>query len=740
MAKSKKNRLDPYAQREAEKYAQPIASREFILETIEGHQGPATFAKLKKLLNLSTPHDLESLQRRLRAMQRDGQLVCNRQGAYLPVGHADLVRGRIIGHADGFGFLTPDEPNQDDIFLSPRQMRSVLHGDRAVAQVTRARRDGRKEGRLVEVLERHNQYIVGRYHEEQGFGYVIADNKHIHQDIFIGDRHRLNATDGQIVNARITAQPTKNQQPIGEIVEVLGEHMAPGMEIDIAIRVHALPDEFTDEAIQEAQSFSQASIAEQLAHRKDLRALPFVTIDGEDAKDFDDAVYCQPRSQGWKLFVAIADVSFYVRPGSELDKQAQWRGTSVYFPGRVIAMLPEHLSNGLCSLNPHSARLSMVCEMNISPQGKLHSYKFYKAVIQSHARLSYSQVAAASVDKKPSARKNLGDLCRPLDELYRLFKALLDYRCQRGAIDFHTTQTKIEFGENKKIVKICPCQRNDAHRIIEECMIAANVAAAKYLNKHKLPGLYRVHEGPSDSKLKELRQLLKPLGFNLGGGEKPRPKHYADLIARINQRREDRWIESMLLRSLSQAVYSPDNAGHFGLAHPLYTHFTSPIRRYPDLIIHRAIEHLMNKQHQDSFYYSHDHLVLQGEHCSMTERRADEATRDAENTLKCEFMQDKIGRRFAGSITGVTSFGLFVELGEVYVEGLVHISSLADDYYQFDSTRMLLEGQRTGVKYRLGDSVNIIVMRVDIDERKIDFVLAHNTGKRKRGKKPGRRR
>lgn len=737
MAKSRKKKIvDPFADREAKKYEHPIASREFILNLLEKHKGPATFTKLIKLLDLKEDQDLESLQRRLRAMERDGQIVRNRQGAFLPVGHADLVRGRIIAHPDGFGFLSPDEGEEQDIFLTPREMRAALHGDRAVVRITKIKRDGRKEGHLVEVVERHNETVVGRYHEERGLGYVIPDNKRITQDIFIPTANQQGAKQGQIVSARIIEQPTRRNQPIGEIIEIIGEHLAPGMEIDIAIRVHAIPNIFPEEAIEEAGSFTEESIAKEASRREDLQHLPFVTIDGEDAKDFDDAVYCEPIKDGWKLYVAIADVSFYVRPGNELDKEAHWRGTSVYFPGRVIPMLPENLSNGLCSLNPDIPRLSLVCEMRITPKGKIHSHKFYKAVFKSHARLTYTQVAAAIVEKKAQDRKKLGTLCQPLDELHLLYKALLAERTTRGAIDFHSTETKIEFGPDQKIVKIYPYERNDAHRIIEECMIAANVAAARFLSKNKFPGLYRIHEGPTDTKLKELRQLLKPLGLNLGGGEKPEPKHYASLIHQINQRQEDRWIETMLLRSLSQAVYSPDNVGHFGLAHPLYAHFTSPIRRYPDLIVHRAISHLVDKQKPEAFIYTHNDLVLHGEHCSMTERRADDATRDAEMWLKCEFMQDKIGKVFAGEITSVTAFGLFVHLTDVYVEGLVHISTLSDDYYNFDPTKMMLAGELTGKTYRMGDKVEILVSRVDIDERKIDFVLQE----KKRAKQTGRKK
>jgi len=723
MAKSKKKIKDPYAKREASKYQHPIPSREVILEIIQKNEGPISFTQLTQSLGLSNDRDVESLTRRLRAMERDGQLIRNRKNCYLAVGHADLVRGRIIAHPDGFGFLSPDEDTEKDIFLSPREMRATLNGDRAVVQISRIKPDGRKEGHLVEVIERHNKEIVGRYHEERGLTFVIPDNKKIHQDIFIPADCRGDAEKGQIVVATITEQPSKHNQPIGAISEILGEHMGAGMEIDIAIRVHGLPNEFSDEVIQEADSFSEDSIQVESEQRVDLQHLPFVTIDGEDAKDFDDAVYCQPTDSGWKLYVAIADVSFYVQTGTELDREAQWRGTSVYFPGRVIPMLPENLSNGLCSLKPNTPRLSLVCEMSLAAKGGLRSYRFYKAVIQSHARLTYTEVAAGIVDKDPSMRENLGALCEPLDHLHDLFKVLLASRAQRGAIDFHSTETKIEFGEEQKIVRIAPYERNDAHKIIEECMILANVAAARYIEKHKCPGLYRVHEGPSETKLKELNELLKTLGLTLGGGEKPEPKHYAELITQINQRQEDRWIETMLLRSLSQAVYSPDNKGHFGLAHPLYAHFTSPIRRYPDLIIHRAISHLADHQTADNFLYTHNDLVLQGEHCSMVERRADDATRDATLWLKCEFMQDKVGKVFEGEITGVTAFGIFVELRDIYIEGLVHISTLSDDYYHYNSSTMALEGELTGQRYRLGMTCNIRVARVDIDDRKIDFQL-----------------
>ncbi len=720
--KSKKF-VDPYAEREARKYERPIPSRELILQIMSEEQGPLSFDGIAELLEVVDEVDVESLRRRLKAMARDGQLLLNRRGAYLPVDRRDFIRGRIVGHADGFGFLVPDEGG-NDLFLSARQMRPLLHGDRALVRVVGVDRRGRKEAALVEVLERHNEQAVGRFFVEGGIGFVVPDNKHLHQDILIPPEYFGNANAGQIVIAAIIEQPSFHRQPIGKIVEVLGDHMAPGMEIDIAIRSHVLPHEWPDNVSAEAASFSTEVSDRAKQGRIDLRDVALVTIDGEDAKDFDDAVYCERKGSGWRLIVAIADVSTYVFPGSELDKEALRRGNSVYFPARVIPMLPEVLSNGLCSLNPNVDRLCMVCEMDVNRQGEVKKYQFYDAVMKSKARLTYTEVAAAVVARKKSERRKFRGLLSHLDNLYTLFKVLNKQRAKRGAIDFETTETVILFGKDRKIERILPAERNDAHRIIEEFMIAANVAAARFLQQAKLPILYRIHDGPSEEKVQDLREFLAELSLRLGGDDEPGPKDYAKLVASIGHRPDAHLIQTVLLRSLAQAVYSPENIGHFGLAHDTYAHFTSPIRRYPDLLVHRAIRHVLKKRKAINFNYSATDMVSMGEHCSMTERRADDATRDAILWLKCEYMQDRIGEAFAGIISGVTSFGIFVELNEVFVEGLIHVTSLANDYYHFDPVGHRLYGKRSGQVYRLGDSLQVIVARVDLDERRIDLELA----------------
>jgi ribonuclease R len=714
---------DPFAEREARRYERPIPSRELILQVMSQAEGPVLFDELAKFLGLYEEIDVESLRRRVKAMVRDGQVVRNRRGAYLPADRGDLVRGRIIAHPDGFGFLVPDEGG-GDLFLSARQMRSLLHGDRALVRVIGIDRRGRKEAALLEVLERHNVQVVGRFFTEGGLGFVVPDNKRLHQDILIHPEHFNTADSGQIVIATILEQPSNHSRPIGKIVEVLGDHMAPGMEIDIAIRSHELPHVWSDAVLSEVAHFAEEVSEVSKQGRIDLRAIPLVTIDGEDAKDFDDAVYCERKGEGWRLIVAIADVSTYVEFSSALDEEARQRGNSVYFPGKVIPMLPETLSNGLCSLNPNIERLCMACEMQIDAEGQLQGYRFYQAVMRSWARLTYAAVADIVVKRKLSTRRQYTQIVNHLDDLYSLFQLLHHQRVKRGTIDFDTEETKIVFRENRKIDRILPTERNDAHKLIEECMICANVAAARFLQGAGIPTLYRIHEGPSQDKLQELREFLGELGLKLGGGVRPAPRDYAKLMESIGDRLDAHLVQTVLLRSLAQAAYSPENIGHFGLAHEAYTHFTSPIRRYPDLLVHRAILHVLNKGKPSNFEYSQNDLMAMGEHCSMTERRADDATRDAILWLKCEYMQEKLGEEFEGVISAVTSFGLFVELNEVFVEGLIHVTSLANDYYHFDPVGYRLTGERSGRMYRLGDSIRVLVVRVDLDERRIDFGLA----------------
>jgi len=730
---------DPYAQREAEKYENPIPSRELILQFIEHAGKPLRREEIAEAFSLDSEDQLEALRRRLRAMERDGQLLFNRGKKYCLVNNEDLIAGRIIGHADGFGFLKPDD-GSDDLFLSPREMNPLLHNDRALVRIAGVDKKGRREGAVVEILQRNTHHVVGRLYKEDGFTYVVPDNKNIAQTILLQKGGAGKAKQGQIVVAEIVEQPTKLRQPIGRVVEVMGEHMAPGMEIEMAIRSHELPNQWPAELLEEIKQLKAEVPESAKEDRVDLRKTPLVTIDGEDARDFDDAVYCQKTPKGWKLLVAIADVSHYVQINSELDKEAQKRSTSVYFPERVIPMLPEILSNGLCSLNPHVDRLCMVCELLINEQGHVTRSRFFDAVMSSHARLTYTEVAKMLVDGDRALTEKYKALMPHLQELYALYKVMRVSREQRGAMDFDTQETRIVFGTERKIEKIVPVVRNDAHKLIEEFMITANMAAARFLNNKKMPKLLRIHDGPSADKLLNLKTFLGELGLSLSGGAKPTPLDYMQLIESIKDRPDAHLIQTVLLRSMSQAVYSPELKGHFGLALEAYAHFTSPIRRYPDLLVHRAIRHCLQDKPVESFFYGIPDMVVLGEQCSAHERRADDATRDVVSWLKCEYMMDKVGEEFPGIISAVTSFGFFVELAEIYVEGLVHISNLAQDYFHFDATSHQLRGERTGINYRLGDSVKVKVARVDLDEKKIDFELAQKQVARDKPKKRRRKK
>lgn len=724
------HRLDPFFAREQEKYGRAVPSREFILQTLEAAPEPLTLERLCADWGIHAQDETEPLLRRLQAMTRDGQIVCNRRGGYGPVAKMDLVRGRIIGHPEGFGFLVPDEGGED-LFVPPHEMRQLLHGDRVLMCVTGIDRRGRREGSVVEVLERGTTRLVGRYVEDNGIGFVLPDNRRLGaHDFLVPPAEKGGARPGQIVVAELIQQPSKQAMPIARVREVLGDHMAPGMEVQIAIVNHGIPHEFPPEVVAEAEAFGPSVPASALEGRLDLREQPFVTIDGLTARDFDDAVYCEKkRGGGFRLFVAIADVAHYVRPGTPLDAEAQARGTSVYFPDRCIPMLPEALSNGLCSLNPHVERLVMVCELNIGADGEFGRARFHEGVIRSHARLTYDAVAAMLVDRDEALRAEFAALVPHLERLYVLYGVLRAARERRGAIDFETQETEIEYGPERKIERIVPSQRNDAHKLIEECMIAANVATAQHLEAKKIPALFRIHEGPRLAKLEKLRGFLKGLGLYLGGGDTPGSEDYARLFEAIQNRPDFALIQTVMLRSLAQAVYSPDNAGHFGLALAAYAHFTSPIRRYPDLLVHRALKHLIHHGGKARGYgYSHEKMTELGEHCSMTERRADDATRDAVEWLKCEYMRDKVGETFDGTVSAVTAFGLFVLLKEIFVEGLVHISNLPGDYYHFDPLAHRLEGERFGRCYRLGDALRVQVARVDLDERKIDFMPADVAG------------
>ncbi len=713
---------DPFLAREQDKYAHPVPSREFILEFLEEQAAPFTRDEIAAALSLDHPDALEGLRRRLIAMERDGQLVRNRREGYVLVDHEELIRGRIIGHKDGFGWLAPDAGGER-IFLSPRDMRTVLHGDRAVVRIVGMDQQGKPEGRIVDVLTRANKAVVGRYLEESGVSFVVPQNRRLHLDIVIPPEHRGSALDGQLVVVDIEQQPTRRLQPVGRIMQVLGEQIEPGSEVETAALTYGVPVSWPEAALQQAEELPEEVAESDKAGRRDLRDLPLVTIDGADAKDFDDAVYCEPKPSGWRLVVAIADVSHYVQPGSPLDQEAQDRGNSVYFPGQVVPMLPERLSNGLCSLNPRVDRLCMVCDMLISDSGTIRRSQFYRGVMRSHARMLYEQVAKIVVDRDSELRKRYQALVPHLDDLFEMYGVLRKARRHRGAIDFETTETAITFGADGIIEGVYPVQRNEAHKIIEECMLAANLATARYLKRHRVPSLFRNHEGPDGDRLDNLRDFLSGIGLSLGGGDDPQPKDYARLMDAVSRRPDRELIQTVMLRSLQQAVYHPENAGHFGLAMSEYAHFTSPIRRYPDLLVHRAIGHVLEGKPGDSFPLDQDRLLTLGEHCSMTERRADEATRDVVMMLKCRYMRDRVGEEFDGVITAVTGFGLFVELEEVHVDGLVHVTQLENDFFHFDPVRHELQGDRTGRVYRLTDRVRVRLDRVNPDEKKIDLSM-----------------
>ncbi|MCF8199601.1 MAG: ribonuclease R [Sulfuritalea sp.] len=726
---SKTRRADPYFERETAKYEQPLPSREYILQLLAAQGAPLEFQRIAALLDIKA-FEIEPFQRRLGAMARDAQLMQNRRGDWLIPDKADLVRGRVSGHPDGFGFLIPEEEGPD-LFLSAKEMDKVLHGDKAIARVIGVDRKGRPEGKIIEVTERANRHIVGRVIEEHGVRFVVAENKRISQDILLappekGAKKAIKAKSGQVVMIELIEQPSKHSQPIGRVIEVLGNYADPGMEIEIALRKHELPYEFSKETLAENRKLPDTVRKSDWKGREDLTGMPLVTIDGETAKDFDDAVFCERKGKGFRLVVAIADVSHYVTPGSALDADAYARGNSVYFPRRVIPMLPEKLSNGLCSLNPQVERLCMVCDMAINAIGAITGYRFYSAVMFSQARLTYTEVAAALYDNDAQTRKRLAPVLPHLESLNALYRQLAKERVKRGAIDFETTETRMVFDDRGKIERIEAYERNEAHRLIEECMLAANVCASEFLRESEHPSLYRVHEGPTPERLLKLRDFLGTFGFQLGGGDSPKAQDYAKLLEMIGQRPDRQLLQTVMLRSLRQAIYSPDNVGHFGLAYESYTHFTSPIRRYPDLLVHRAIKSALAARQYEPAGAANAWEEI-GLHCSMTERRADDATRDVEAWLKCFYMKDRVGEIFEGSISSVVPFGIFVALDGVFVEGLVHVSELGQDYFHFDEKSHAMVGERSGRRFRLADRVRVQLTRVDMEANKIDFRLAEET-------------
>lgn len=730
-------------------YDPDVPSREAILVELRRAQAPLTPDDLGQRLGITRDATWVGFERRLAAMERDGQLMPNRKGVLLLAKKLDFIAGKVVGHRDGFGFLVRDDA-QADVFLSPREMLKVLHGDRVLIKITGDYR-GKPEGTIVEVLERRTNRLVGRFLNERGVSIVVPEDQRIKHDVLIPPSETAGAQHGQVVTVQIIEQPTRHTQPLGKVSEILGEIDDPGMEIEIAVRKFDVPVEFSDRAFKQAEKLPDEVRRQDLKGRVDLRDVPLITIDGEDARDFDDAVYCEPidigesrKRPGWRLLVAIADVSHYVRDGDALDEDSRERGTSVYFPRRVIPMLPTKLSNGLCSLNPHVDRLALVCDMVIAANGakagEVVAYQFYNAVIHSHARTTYTQVWESLQQPTGPVARQLSSVLPQIQHLHELFQLLFAARKRRGAIDFDTVETKILCNELGRIERIVGLVRNDAHRLIEECMLAANTCAADFMKRSKHHGLYRIHEGPTPEKLQALRMFLRTLGLDLSGGDDPTAANYGELIDKVRGRPDFDLLQSMCLRSMQQAIYSPDNVGHFGLAYPQYTHFTSPIRRYPDLLTHRVIKALLDKQRYTPT--APDHVVVPGmtrkeyEHdtweklgilLSARERRADDASRDVEAWLKCWFVKERVGEIFSGRVTGVASFGIFVTLDTLHVEGMVHVSELGTEYFQFNEAMHELRGERTGIRYRLTDSVQVQVARVDLEARRIEFRLVAGT-------------
>ena len=699
---------DPHYLREAEKYESPIPSREHILSFIQ--KRPKSKRQLFELLSIEDEQK-KAFERRLRAMVRDKQLSCNKNGVYRPFSNRGLISGTVIANPKGFGFVSLDKGGKD-LRLSSQQMKLVFHGDKVKVRLLNRKLDAE----IVQVTQTVKT-LVGRLHINQDECYVVVDDRRIKHEIDIVELIE-GCADNQVVVVEVLNSPTLEKNASGRITSIIGNYLDEGVEVDSAIHRHEIPAIFGDKALEESAKLPNKVLTKDKKGRVDITHLELVTIDGEDSRDFDDAVYAIPSKNGWKLMVAIADVSHYVKEGSQLDAESLERGNSVYFPHRVVPMLPESISNGLCSLNPELERLCMVCEMEIDSLGSLLEYKFYSAVMLSHARLTYTEVNEMLENKVSKLRKKYKIIENNIDFLYGLYQTLRISRQKRGVMDFDRIESQILFDDQGKIENIVARKRNDAHRLIEECMLMANQAAAKYLQKENEDFLYRVHPKPTPEKVEITRQFLTAIDLRLDGGLEPESSDFAKLLKNASGREDENIIKTVVLRTMKQATYTPNNEGHFGLAFEDYAHFTSPIRRYPDLLVHRAIKRALSNKHRERS----NKMVELGAHLSMTERRADDASRDVEQWLKCEYMRDKVGESFNGVISGVAGFGLFVELTEIFVEGLISVRDLKEDYFTYDDVHHQLKGQRVGRIYRPGDLIKVKVASVNLDDRKIEFV------------------
>jgi len=711
---------DPRFREESARYAEPVPSRELLLKTLAEARMPLAANAIAERLGVDAPALRQTLAKRLAAMARDGQLLLDRAGEYCLIDRLPVVVGTVQGHKDGFGFLSPDDGG-DDLFLPYREMRMLMHGDRAAARVTGRDERGRSEGAVVEVLERRTKQVAGRFSLEGGVGFVVPDNRRISQRVVVPRESVGDARHGDLAVVEIVEQPNRNRDPVGRVLRVLPDGGGADTAIDLAIASHGLSHEFPAEAVREARAYGSTVTAEAAAGREDLRRLPLVTIDGEDARDFDDAVWAEENAAGFRVIVAIADVSHYVRPGTALDDEARQRATSVYFPNRVLPMLPEELSNHLCSLMPKVDRLCMVADMQVAKSGAVSKSRFYAAVMRSAARLTYTQVAARLTGTDGGASGDLVAVAPVIERLHRAYLALRTRRESRGALDFEAPEVKVLVDADGRVTDIREYPRNDAHRLIEECMIAANVEAARLLKKHKLPALFRIHGKPDEDRIEELKRFLATRGVALDITGDLTPARLQKALKSIVGRPDAGVLENAIIRSLPQALYQPMNIGHFGLALEEYAHFTSPIRRYPDLLVHRGIRHALAGGTAANFDHSPRAMEQLGQECSMRERRADEAARSVVAWLKCEYMRPRVGEEFDAVATGVTDFGVFVQLKQMQVDGLVHVTSLPRDYFRFHEKDRTLVGERTKLRFSIGDEMRVRLVRVDSAERKIDF-------------------
>jgi ribonuclease R len=715
--------------RSASRYRHPVPEPRIIVQALEKQGTPVDFETLAELLRVTGEQPQKALHRHLQRMAGNGLLLINRKGEYCLLGKIDGVTGVVSAHRDGFGFLIPED-GSTDVYLSYQEMRGVLNGDRVVVRVSGTGRGGKLAGSVVEILERGKKTAVGSYEREHGIGYVVESGKSS-QHYIVPDHHRGGAKVGQLVKLSITEYPSDRREAQGKITAILGNPADPGMATELAIESFEIPTEWPAAALEAAVAWGDHVRPVDKSHREDLRELPLMTIDGADAQDFDDAVYVEPAGDDWRLIVAIADVSHYVVQGDALDHEAQRRGTSVYFADRVVPMLPESLSNGLCSLNPNVDRLCMVCDMQITKPGKVQKARFYKGLMRSAARLTYTEVDELQRGTGDLNKRKNFKYIKQINNLYSVFRVLLKDRRRRGALDLDLPEVMLELDDAGRVKRIAPRTRTDAHRLIEECMVAANVQAGKFLARHRLPNLYRVHPGPKEEGFEELRVLLQQLGIKVTDQACTDPRQMNNILQEIAKRPDYSILAMAVLRSLSLAVYQPKNVGHFGLGLSTYAHFTSPIRRYPDLLVHRGISHILAGGKPGAFAYDGPAMEQAGQSASTLERRAEKATRYVEARYKCAFMLGRIGEVLPGTITGVTHFGLFVTLEDLYVEGLIHVTSLGNDYFHCETGGLQMTGERTGMAYRLGDKLQVRVLRVNVDEAKLDFALASEPAKRK---------